>query len=70
MPELVSLKEAQERIGVSKNTLRKLIERRGITVYDNPRDARQKLVDIEEVEEAFRPRPIRPEVEQQSKRAA
>ncbi len=71
MPELIPLKEVQERIGMSKNTLRKLIEQHGITVYDNPRDARQKLVDIAEVEDALRPRPIRSvKGVEQSKRAA
>ena len=71
MPELVSLKDAQERIGVSKNTLRRLIQKHDITVYENPRDARQKLVDMEEIEAALQPRPIRSDVsDQASKRAA
>lgn len=58
MVDLVPLKQAQERAGVSKNTLRKLLTRHGITMYSNPRDARQKLVDYSEVEEALRPRPL------------
>jgi predicted HTH domain antitoxin len=66
--DLISLKEAQERAGVSKNTLKKILKLHGITLYENPRDARQKLVNYSEIEKALRPRPIRSE--QQSKRAA
>lgn len=60
MGELIPLKEAQERAGISKNTLKKIIAMHGITVYSNPRDARQKLVDYADVEAALRPRPLRP----------
>ncbi len=70
MGELIPLKDAQERVGLSKNTLNKLIERHGITVYANPRDARQKLVDIEDVEAALRPVPIQPRKSEEGKAAA
>ena len=68
MGELIPMKEAQERIGVSKNTLRKIIEKHGISVYENPRDARQKLVDWDEVDAAIRPRLL--PVDQEGKAAA
>jgi hypothetical protein len=68
MGELIPLKEAQERAGVSKNTLKKILKQHGITLYENPRDARQKLVDYSDVEAALRPRPLRSE--QESKIAA
>ena len=70
MGDLIPLKEAQERVNLSKNTLNKLIERHGITVYQNPRDARQKLVDIEEVENALRPVLIRRREDEEGKAAA
>lgn len=57
--ELIPLKEAQKRLGISKTTLWKHVKAGRFTVYENPRDAREKLVDWQEVEEAFRPRPIR-----------
>ena len=70
MGDLIPLKEAQERVEMSKNTLNRLIEKHGITVYANPRDARQKLVDIEEVENALRPVPIQRQKPEMGKAAA
>lgn len=58
MPELVPLKVAQEHIGVSKTTMGKLAKEGRFTVYEDPRDRRRKLVDLEEVERAMQPRPI------------
>ena len=56
--ELIPVQDAAARVGLSPNTLRKFIRRRGLTLYENPRDARQKLVDLEELEAALRPRPL------------
>ncbi len=70
MSDLIPLKEAQERVGMSKNTLNKLIEKHGIAVYENPRDARQRLVNIEEVEAALRPIPIQRQRPETGKAAA
>lgn len=60
MGELIPMKEAQVRSGLSKNTLRKLIQQRGVTLYDNPREARQKLIDAEELAAVLQPQPLRP----------
>jgi len=57
--ELIRMKDAQERLGMAKNTFRKFVQKRGITIFENPRDAREKLVDWSEIEESLKPRPIR-----------
>ena len=56
--ELIPLKEAARRLGVSKVTMGRLVREGRFAVYENPRDRRQKLVDAVEVEEATRPRPM------------
>lgn len=57
--ELIRISDAVERFGVSENTLRRRIQRAGITLYSNPFDQREKLVDVEELEKVFQPQPIR-----------
>lgn len=55
--KLITLGEARERLGVSKVTMARLVKEGRFTVYDNPLDRRQKLVDENEVKDAARPRP-------------
>jgi hypothetical protein len=60
--EYVTFTEARQMLGVvSKDTLRRIIKRAGMTVYNNPRDAREKLLLRSEVEAYMRPRPIEKE---------
>ena len=56
--ELVTLREARERLGLSKTTMTKLVRERDFTLYENPKDKRSRLVDWVEVEAAMQPRPI------------
>ncbi len=56
--DLIPLVEAAERLGVSRMTLSRLAKEGRFTIYENPRDRRQKLVDEEEVREALRPKPM------------
>lgn len=55
---LIPLVEAAERLGVSRMTLSRLAKDSRFTIYENPVDRRQKLVDEAEVREALRPRPM------------
>jgi hypothetical protein len=66
--ELVTLREARERLGISKTTMSKHVRLGRFTVYSNPKDTREKLVDWREVEAAFAPQPIR--LEREGKAAA
>lgn len=52
---LISLKEARERLGISKVTMARLVKERRFKVYENPLDRRQKLVDPVELTNAVRP---------------
>jgi hypothetical protein len=61
--ELITLKQARERLGISKVTMTKLVRERGLTLYENPLDARQKLVDAAEIEALKQPRPVAPVAE-------
>jgi excisionase family DNA binding protein len=56
--DLIPLMEAAERLGVSRMTLSRLAKDGRFTIYENPRDRRQKLVDAEEVREALLPKPM------------
>lgn len=55
---LIPLKEARERLGVSKETMRQLLRRGEFTVFSNPRDRREKLIDTEEIDAYLRPKVI------------
>jgi len=59
LADLIPLTQAAERIGVSMNTLRKVIRKHDLLVYENPLDARERLIDGDELEAAIRPVPIR-----------
>lgn len=57
-PELINLGEAQRRLGVSHTTMARLVKEGRFTLYRNPLDGRQKLVDAQELEEFLRPERI------------
>ncbi|HUG13970.1 MAG TPA: hypothetical protein VMM78_03035 [Thermomicrobiales bacterium] len=69
MREFITMTEAAKRAGVSLVTLRKIVRERGIVLYRNPRDAREKLVDAVDVDVAMKPTPIESS-EAQSKKVA
>ena len=54
-PELIALGEAQRRLGVSHTTMARLVREGRFTLYRNPLDGRQKLVDALELDEFLRP---------------
>jgi hypothetical protein len=54
---LIPLREARERFGISKATMARLVKEQCFRVYENPLDRRQKLVDLDELSNAVRPRP-------------
>ena len=56
MADMISMTTAQARLGVSKNHLRRLVQRHGITLYENPIDAREKLLDFDELKRALEQR--------------
>ena len=62
VPEgFMTMKQAQFRLGIgSKATMVKIVRERGLTTYDDPRDARRRLLksdDVERVAEQLQPRP-------------
>lgn len=63
--ELVPLMEAAKRLGVSRMTMNRLVREGRFTVYANPLDRRQRLIDAAELAEAARPVP-----EEQAKKVA
>lgn len=58
---LITLAEARARLRISKVTMARLVKEGRFTIYDNPLDRRQKLVDEREVTEVARPRLARPQ---------
>ena len=64
--ELIPLTEAARRLGVSRVTMARLVREGIFTVYLNPLDRRQKLINAAELDE-IRPRPAS---ERQEKTAA
>lgn len=54
-PELITLGEAQQRLGVSHTTMARLVKEGRFTLYRNPLDGRQKLVDAQELDEFLQP---------------
>jgi hypothetical protein len=59
MPELITVTEAAERAGLSLMTFRKRMREYGLTIYINPRDRREKLVDASDVDAMLEPHPER-----------
>lgn len=45
----MTLTQAREQLGVSKPTLRRLLQAHAITVYEDPKDLRARLVRDEDV---------------------
>lgn len=58
MSERIRFSDAAERLEISENTLRKRIREWGITVYMNPRDKRERLLDWDELQEWFQEQPM------------
>jgi len=54
-PELITFGEAMRRLGVSKNTLARLVREGGLAVYRNPLDRREKLLQAGAIERLRRP---------------
>ncbi len=57
--ELMTLKEAQEYLGVSRVKIWKLTKEGNLSIYTDPLDKRKKLVPKAEVEKLKQPRAIR-----------
>jgi hypothetical protein len=53
-----TMAQAAEQIGVSLVTLRSLVQRRGVDVFQDPRDARAKLLKAEDVDRLTQPIPL------------
>lgn len=57
--DYVTFTEARRIIGIAtKDTLRRIIKRQGWTVYQNPRDAREKWLRRSDVERYTHPRAL------------
>jgi len=56
--EFISLGEAARRLNISRVTMSRRVKAGQFTVYTNPVDQREKLLDAAEVEEAARPKII------------
>jgi len=59
--KLIPLNEAAKLLGISKMTIARLVREGKFSIYENPLDRRQKLVDEQEVANISRPRLLRPE---------
>jgi hypothetical protein len=53
----LTMAQARARLGVSKVTIARLVRAFGIQIYQDPRDARIKLVRVEDVNRLAQPRP-------------
>jgi len=62
-PELITFGEAMRRLGVSKNTLARLVRDERLAVYRNPLDRREKLLQAAEIERLRRPQREEPHPE-------
>jgi len=56
--ELIPMVEAARRLGVSKLTMRRLVQEHGLQLFANHLDKREKLLDAGEVENLRRPTPL------------
>lgn len=68
--KLITLGEARQRLGVSKPTMARLMKEQRFTLYENPLDKRQKLVNEDEIEAAKQPRRIMDEAKGKSEAVA
>ena len=55
--ELIPLMEAAKRLGVSRMTMNRLVREGRFTIYSNPLDRRQRLLDAKELRENVQPEP-------------
>jgi hypothetical protein len=53
-----TMAQAAQQIGVSLVTLRKLLQRREVEIFQDPRDARAKLLRAEDVDRLAQPIPL------------
>jgi hypothetical protein len=53
-----TMAQAAQQIGVSLVTLRKLVQRREVEIFQDPRDARAKLLRAEDVDQLAQPIPL------------
>lgn len=58
--ELIPLMEAAKRLGISRMTMNRLVREGRFTVYSNPLDKRQRLLDATELRERVQPVPEEP----------
>lgn len=66
--KLITMTEAAARLGVSRVTMARLVREGRFTVYENPFDRRQKLIDVAELE--VEPRILQQRRENEEKAAA
>ncbi len=52
---LIPIEGVAERLGITRATLWRRVKQWGLTIYVNPLDQRQRLLDWEEVENAVKP---------------
>jgi hypothetical protein len=69
-PQLITLTEAARRLGISRVTMSKRVKDGHFTVYTNPRDQREKLLDAAEVEAAAQPKVVKLRRDDEGKAAA
>ena len=71
--ELIPLREARQRLGISKTTMTRRIREWELTLYENPADKRESLVAWQQIARHLRPTPKTTTVEdegQEGKAAA
>lgn len=55
--DYLTMKQAQEKLGVSKATMNRLTRSGELATFEDPRNKRVKLVKVEDVEALSKPRP-------------
>jgi len=60
MDTFVTMSEASRRVGSSRNSIRRRVNRGEIPVFADPLDDRRRLVRVADVDRLREPRPIRP----------
>ena len=55
--ERIPLVEAAKRLGISRMTMNRLVREGRFTIYSNPLDRRQWLLDAKELQEKVQPEP-------------
>jgi excisionase family DNA binding protein len=68
---MITVREARERLGISRVTMARLVKEGRFSIYENPLDKREKLISESDLDKVRRPRLLVVEGgEQASKRAA